>query len=94
MNLLDISNYQNREEIFAEAIDLLGDDIAMIHLKDFQVQEDKLVSVGAGLGEMNYETILKFVKEKKPYIHATLEDTKPDNAVSAKEHVESVLERV
>ena len=94
VNLLDISNYQNREEIFAEVIDLLGDDIAMIHLKDFRVQEDKLVSVGAGLGEMNYETILKFVKEKKPYIHATLEDTKPDNAVSAKEHVESVLERV
>ncbi|MFR8247294.1 MAG: sugar phosphate isomerase/epimerase family protein [Roseburia sp.] len=47
VNLLDISNYQNRDVIIEEAIELLGDDIAMVHMKDFVVQDGKLVSVAA-----------------------------------------------
>ena len=43
VNLLDISNYQNRDVIIEEAIELLGDDIAMVHMKDFVVQDGKLV---------------------------------------------------
>ena len=79
VNMLDISNYQDREAIFAEAIELLGPDVAMVHLKDFVVGDGKLNSVGCGLGEMDYTQVLKFMKERKPYIHATLEDTKPEN---------------
>ena len=74
VNLLDISNYQNRDVIIEEAIELLGDDIAMVHMKDFVVQDGKLVSVAAGTGEMNYEKIIRFIKERKPYIHVTLEN--------------------
>ena len=80
VNLLHESNYMNRDEIFAESLDLFGDEIAVIHIKDFDIIDGKLVSMGAGLGQMNYDAILKFAKEKKPYIHATLEDTKPENA--------------
>lgn len=79
VNMLHIENYQNRQEIIEEAIDLLGPDIAMVHLKDFIVSEGRLVSVGCGLGEMDYTSVLKFMKERKPFIHATLEDTKPEN---------------
>ena len=79
VNLLDIANYQDREEIIREAIGLLGPDIAMVHLKDFRIEDGKMISVGCGLGEMDYTDILKFMKERKPFIHATLEDTKPEN---------------
>lgn len=88
VNLLDISNYENREEIFAEAMETFGDEIAMIHLKDFKVEEGKLVSCAAGTGMMNYDAVLKFAKQHKPYVHATLEDTKPENAVQAREFIE------
>ena len=37
VNLLDISNYQNRAEIIHEAIEVLGKDIAVVHIKDFKV---------------------------------------------------------
>ena len=94
VNMLDMDNYQQRDEIFAEAIDLLGKDIAMIHLKDFVVENNGLKSVGAGFGEMNYDAILSYAKANKPYIHATLEDTVPANAVAAREHIESILKRV
>ena len=87
VNLLDIANYRDREEIIGEAIELLGPDIAMVHLKDFRVEDGKMVSVGCGLGEMDYTDILKFMKERKPFIHATLEDTKPENNRQVKEFI-------
>lgn len=90
VNLLDISNYKNREEIFAEAIEVLGDDIAMVHIKDFVVQDNQLVSVAAGTGEMDYSQIIRFMKERKPYIHATLENTVPENAVAAKDYIQGL----
>lgn len=90
VNLLDHSNYQNREEIFEEAIDLLGEDIAMVHIKDFVVKDNELVSVAAGTGEMDYSQIIRFMKEKKPYIHATLENTVPENAVAAREYIQNL----
>ena len=93
VNLLDHSNYQNREEIFAEAIDLLGEDIAMVHIKDFVVKDNELVSVAAGTGEMDYSQIIRFMKEKKPYIHATLENTVPENAVAARKYIQNLWDQ-
>ena len=42
------------------------------------------------LGEINYDSVIKFAVEKKPFIHATLEDTKPDNAVAAREFIQNI----
>lgn len=92
VNLLDINNYQNRQEIFAEAMELLGDDIAVLHLKDFTPIDGDLVSSACGTGIMEYDQILKFIKQKKPYIHATLENTKPDNAVAAREYIQGIYD--
>ncbi len=90
VNLLDISNYQDRTEIIQEAIEVLGEDIAVVHLKDFIVKGDELVSVAAGTGEMDYSEIIRFVKAEKPYIHATLENTNPDNAVTARKYIQGL----
>lgn len=90
VNLLDLSNYQDRDVIIAEAIELLGDDIAMVHIKDFKVSEGGLISVAAGTGEMDYSQIIRFIKTKKPYIHATLENTVPENAVEARKYIQGL----
>ncbi len=82
VNLLDLSNADHKEEVFAEAVELLGPDIAMIHLKDF-VHTDEgcgLKAVGAGTGEMDYSSIMKFIKQEKPFCYCTLENTRPENA--------------
>ena len=90
VNLLFEGNYHDREGIVNEAIELLGDDVAVVHIKDFVLVEGKMKSVAAGTGMMDYKNILRFIKEKKPYIHTTLEDTTPDNAVFAREHLEEI----
>lgn len=90
VNLLDSCNYRDRDAIIEEAIDLLGEDIAMIHIKDFVVQDGELVSVAAGTGEMDYGKIIRFIKERKPYVHVTLENTVPENAVEARRYIQGL----
>ncbi len=94
VNLLDMANYQDREAVIGEAIELLGPDIAMVHLKDFRIEDGKMISLGCGLGEMDYTDILRFMKERKPYIHATLEDTKPENNQQVREFILRKYEEV
>lgn len=94
VNLLCKENYENRNEIFDEAMDLLGKDIAVVHIKDFIVKENNLVSVAAGTGEMNYTSIMKFIKKDKPFVHVTLENTKPENAENSRKFIQSVWEDV
>ena len=54
VNLLNMENVDRREEVFAEAIELLGKDVAMIHFKDFLRQDagGQLAATGAGQGIM------------------------------------------
>jgi sugar phosphate isomerase/epimerase len=94
LNLLSYGNVDQQEEIFDEALDLLGNEIAILHLKDFirdskpHNANDKLTYVGVGRGEMNYDKILRFVKEKKPYCYITLENTNPENAEQCRKYLE------
>lgn len=90
VNLLSIENVDAREDVIAEAIELLGKDIAMIHFKDF-LREDaggQLKATGAGLGEMDYTQVLRFAKQEKPFIFGTLENTKPENAAACLEFLQ------
>lgn len=92
VNLLDISNYKDQVAIVDEAIELLGPDVAMVHIKDFKVEDGKMISVGAGLGQMDYTSLIKFMKTRKPYIHATLEDTTPENNIQCKEFIQKLYD--
>ena len=94
VNLLCMENADNREAIFQDAFEKLCAHIAVVHLKDFVRRDGKLVSVAAGTGEMNYENILRFVKARKPFIQATLENTTNDNAVQSRELIERVYQQV
>lgn len=84
VNLLYEGNADDRERVIADAIEKLGDYVAVVHLKDFVRTESGLKSVAAGTGEMDYTRILRFMKERKPYIQATLENTANENAVSSR----------
>ncbi len=92
VNLLEIYNYEKQDEIIDEAIELLGKDVAVLHVKDFIIKDDKLVSVPVGQGQCHWERIIPYMKKEKPFMHATLEDTKPDNAVAALEHIKKIYQ--
>ena len=93
VNLLSMENVEDRERVIGEAMDKLCDRIAMVHLKDFVRENGKLKSVAAGTGEMDHSDILSFLKARKPYVMATLENTDDTNAVWAREHIEALYVR-
>ena len=90
VNLLYAGNAGQREKVIGDAIDKLAGHIAVVHLKDFVREGDGLRSVAAGTGEMDYIQVLRFMKERKPYIQATLENTSNDNAVQAREFLQGL----
>jgi L-ribulose-5-phosphate 3-epimerase len=94
VNLLAMDNYQLQTEVLEEAIELLGKDTAVVHIKDYNVAGDSLVSCAAGLGIFDYGPLISFIKRNKPYMHCTLEDTKPENAVAARVHIQSLWESI
>ena len=92
VNLLDEANLDRREEVLSDAMRLLEKEIAVIHLKDYKTETGPRTCMAAGLGDMDYRPILKFAKEKKPFIQATLENTKPENAEQARLFLKSLEE--
>jgi len=90
VNLLSMENVDRADEVIAEAIELLGPDVAMVHLKDFLPEDagGQLKSVAAGTGGMDYRRIMGFIKAEKPYIYATLENTTPENAAACRDAME------
>ena len=94
VNLLDEENLDRREEVLNDAMTLLEKEIDVSHLKDYKTETGPRTCMAAGLGDMDYSAVLKFAKEKKPFIHATLENTKPENARSALVYLKGVEESV
>ncbi len=90
VNLLHPDNLDRRDRVLAQAIDLLGEDVVILHMKDYQRTQDGLRSMACGLGEMDYSPILRFAKARKPFIQMTLEDTTPANARNARLHLETL----
>lgn len=94
VNLLCVDNIDKQDEIIEKAFELLGDDIAVVHCKDYVVEGNELKSIAAGTGSINYPLLLKKIKEYKPYVHCTLENTVPENAVATREFMERTYAEV
>lgn len=57
-NYLYIGNYEKRYEILDECLSLFKDKIKVFHIKDFIVEDEKLVQVGIGKGIMGWDKML------------------------------------
>ncbi len=94
VNLLCPENAADREAIFADTMDKLAEHIAVVHIKDYLPAGAELKSVAAGEGEMDYRSILRFVKARKPYIQATLENTANHNAVQSRQLIQRLYDEL
>jgi L-ribulose-5-phosphate 3-epimerase len=94
VNMIDITNYENQDEIIKEAFELLGDRMVIMHAKDFIVENDQVKSVPAGKGLLNYELILRELKSRKPYINVLMEDTQDPNIEASMKYLKDIYSRV
>ena len=93
-NLLHPDNYQDRDYVLKEALDLLHDHIAVLHLKDFTVEKGRIKIVPVGRGMMNFEPLLEYLKYTKPFMHATLEETQGSYIQPAIEYIHNMYNRL
>ena len=91
VNVMSLDNYKYQEEIIEEAFDLIGEEIDVLHIKDFIVSEEGIKSrpVTVGEGLLNLPLVMKHAKQKKPFIHMLLEDSIPENALISKAYIEA-----
>lgn len=94
VNLLEIYNHEGQDAILDRAVELLGKDVAVLHVKDFVIRDGRLVSVAVGQGQCHWDRILPYMKKEKPFMHATLENTEPGNAVEALGYIRRAYEAV
>lgn len=94
VNLLNMENHTRMDELVAESIELFGDRIRILHMKDYQPVEGAadVASMACGTGVMDYTRLVAFAKDH-PGIPMTLEDTVPTNAVAARDHLENVAKQ-
>lgn len=93
-NLMSPTNYLQQKEIVSEALEILGNRIAVIHLKDFIVQDEKIKIVPVGEGWLVFEPILRYMKYERPHIQGILESTPESHLQASIAHLERIYEKV
>ncbi|MBQ8200845.1 MAG: sugar phosphate isomerase/epimerase [Clostridia bacterium] len=109
VNLLSEDNVSDAKTIIADGVARLGDSVSLLHMKDYIPYADprgqkvkaqvantdvfsNVVSCACGLGDMDYRPLVALAKAKD--VPMTLENTNPDNAVAAREHLEAIGQQV
>jgi sugar phosphate isomerase/epimerase len=83
VNLLNERNADHQEEVFTEALSLLGSEIMVIHWKDYRMMEGEMKAAAGGMGELRGASVLRFAAAHDP-MPITLEDTDASNVSQAR----------
>lgn len=75
-NLITSSDYQEQVQLVEEAFERFGEKICAVHLKDFRVEQEKIVPVNLGDGVIEYTKIKEIIMKNRPYLYVVLEETK------------------
>lgn len=94
VNLLSNDNYKRQDEIVKKCFNLFGNDIMVIHAKDFTVENNKIheVAPGEGNGKFNFKLLFQLLKKRKPYIEVLMENTTIDTYKKSAEYIMSFLD--
>lgn len=90
VNFLTEKNYQLQDEIVNESFQLFGDKIAVIHAKDYVIEDGKMRIVPATLGEFNYKLLIDILKDKKPKIDMLLENSTLETAEKVIKNLQNI----
>jgi sugar phosphate isomerase/epimerase len=91
-NLLNLRNHRNHESILKEALHLLKEDIAVFHLKNYQLQEGKLVQVGLNKGLFDYKKLLPMMLSSNPDAYYIFEGITGDDIIESMAYIKQIKE--
>jgi sugar phosphate isomerase/epimerase len=86
VNLLNAANHASQRDVVHRALDLFGDEIVVVHAKDFLCGGDGgFVTCPAGTGMLDYNSFLRWFVRHKPGIPVLLEEAGVSHATAARE---------
>lgn len=90
-NFLTIKNYKKRYEILDECFKLFKDKIVIFHLKDFIIEDNKLVQVPLGKGLMDYNLIINKIKKNIDNPILIFENIKNENIKLCFNYISNII---
>ena len=75
VNLLTSENCGDHRGIMRRSFELFGDRIAVVHAKDFRLEEERLVFCPPGTGSLDFEFLLSWLPVHRPGIAVLMEET-------------------
>ncbi|MDR2822391.1 MAG: sugar phosphate isomerase/epimerase [Acholeplasmatales bacterium] len=91
-NYLNLDNYNNYLCVFIECLDLFMDRIKILHLKNFVLEDNKLVQVGLDKGIIDYNLLLKEVLKRDLHPILIFEGVVGDDIKSSLKYIKKILE--
>ncbi|MCL2404018.1 MAG: sugar phosphate isomerase/epimerase [Defluviitaleaceae bacterium] len=79
VNLVLPHTIQEQDYIFTQMLELLGDKIAVMHIKDTVIENDTKAWRKISEGVINYKLIFDWLKQNKPTMRLLREDAKMDS---------------
>jgi L-ribulose-5-phosphate 3-epimerase len=90
VNLLSPENHQEQERVLGEAYELFGERIAIIHAKDYIVENGRFKFCRVGFGQLRHDLVMNYAVDHKPGISILLEET---DEQTVEEDVQFLLHR-
>jgi L-ribulose-5-phosphate 3-epimerase len=91
VNLLNETNFTIRHEVLRRSLELFGNDIAVVHAKDFRLDGERFVTCPAGTGMLDYQMFLPELVNQSPGIAILLEETGPDAAGFSRQFIQQTI---
>ena len=85
VNLLDPSKEDGREAMWQDFLDRLGDRLAVVHVKDYEIVDGRKKDLPAASGRMDYSHIKKLA-EAKPGLDFLIESAQDKDIPAIKEY--------
>lgn len=80
VNLILAETQSRQTEIYSEFFRLLGDEIAVVHLKDIVFENGEKVWRNIGGGMIDNESVFQWLRQNKPHIAVLREHVHPDSS--------------
>ncbi len=90
-NLIRWNTFEHYNEILAEAFQRFGKRIVALHVKDFIVQDKRIIPAAIGTGKLNVRDTIQQLEGLKPGIFTIFEETQGSQIESAYQLVKKAL---
>ncbi len=94
INMFNAENESHGNDIVDEMFDICKNEIDVIHLKDYVVRDNEIISrpITLGTGKFDIPHLFSVIKKEKPFVNVLLEDSIPENVLISRAYAEKCYE--